>query len=1667
MMERKMRFVVRSIFLIALLAISSGSFAATPIAVIKRETPVNFQRDILPILQKNCLACHSSSEANGELNLENPAAILKGGDSGPAVIPRNSKDSFLLQVASHAEEPIMPPEDNDVAAAALTSEQLGLIKLWIDQGATGSATAVGISPTNWRPLPPGSHPIYAVAVTEDGQFAACSRANQIFIYHVATGQIITRLTDPQLQQMSDDKLPGVAHLDSVQSLAFNRAGDMLASGGFRTVKLWRYPRDVQRLKLAVGQPVSAVAVSPDRTLAATGAADNSIKIWDITSGELQADIAGHVAAVTALEFTHDGAKLVSASSDKTVRVWNVADGEPIGRIDSPQPVQALTLVQAPPVAASANPGDEPTDEENSEAKTIQRVATGGGDKLIRLWKLPESLPAVNGEAPAGTKILATSRDGNYLVMAAADGTVRVERTATGKLVKTWKAHEAEIFAVAFAPIPETPAESAAAADASENTQILPPLVLATSAADKTIRLWNFETGELVNELRGSMTPVTSLAFQPNGKRLAAGTEDGKTTIWNLEAPQPTQLAAAVTPAEQLGVLSVDGKLLATAGQENGRSVIRVREMATGKVLHTLLGHEAAITALAFSADGTKIVSGSADKTARVWNLADEKFPEVARFAGHTTSVGAVALNAAATQVLSGSATGEAKLWNVADASETMNFAGHTAAIVGAAITSAGQPITASADKTIRVWNAADGKQVRAITAAQPITGMAMSRDSAQLAVAVTGGVIMSYQVANGAALKEFTAHQADVESLSYSADNARLVSAGADKLAIAWRVADGRLLEILPSDKELSFAICGPTADTMVVGDAAGTVRVDNWSFALSLEGIAAKVTALAYHSGGQALYMASADGTVRGFNPTNGQAVFTANHGAAVHDLTLSPDDQRLASAGEDNVIKLWNTANGAAIAPTQLTGFAGPVHRVVFSKDGKRIVGGAVAATADGPGEIFSFNAADGALEESFSGHAGAIQSIVAVGTNSDPQILAASGEGSVQQWQLTSLNKFGGHTQPITALASFPAAPMQIVSGAADNTVRHWNLENGQQLRSLNQGSPITAVAVRGDGQRIAGAGANNSIRLWNVANNQQLAEMKGDLRAKTLVAKLTQRKSATEQQVTQANTALKTAQDDLPKKQEAAKTAAEAVAAAAKDVEAKAAVLTTAETTKAAAEKLAIEMAAAAQKAVSARQTAEQTALELAARAKLLADKAAQAKTAAAADPNNPALAQAVTAASQTAGAADAEAKAAESTKATATQAATAATKAADDAVTKALATNKPYTDALAALTAAQTAHRQAAAADEIAKRDAQRATELVPSIEADVAKLETRLQQLTADLEAATKATAEAEKPIRAIAFSPDNLTLATGGDFGAVHTWDANTGAAVASYVGHTGPVQSLAFTDNGGIVSGSADAQSIVWDLNPSWKLEQTIGGIDDPATFAYRVRALAFNEDGTQLATGSGVPSRGGEVKIWNVEDGGLATAIPEAHTDSVLDVEFSRDGEYLASASADKFIRVFEVATGKQIHKLEGHTNYALGVTWRADGKRIATCSADNTIMIWNAENGDRIRTIQGFQKQVFAVQFVGQTNTVAMCAGNRIVRMYNTDNGGLIRTFAGTGSDYVYSLAITPNSQILLAGGHDSVLRVWNGTANNSQPLKQIEPPKDTPPPEEITSAGANN
>lgn len=304
----------------------------------------------------------------------------------------------------------------------------------------------------------------------------------------------------------------------------------------------------------------------------------------------------------------------------------------------------------------------------------------------------------------------------------------------------------------------------------------------------------------------------------------------------------------------------------------------------------------------------------------------------------------------------------------------------------------------------------------------------------------------------------------------------------------------------------------------------------------------------------------------------------------------------------------------------------------------------------------------------------------------------------------------------------------------------------------------------------------------------------------------------------------------------------------------------------------------------------------------------------------------------------------------------------------------------------------------------------------------------------AALEAAKKGAAEATRPLQRLAFSPDGRLLVGQDATGLCYSWSASNGAPVGVFGGKQPVAEKpvFAFAADSTLWTGST-GQETAWNVSGKWSLERQIGASVGKSPFADRVYALAFSPDGKMLATGGGEPSREGEIRLWNAENGAAIREILTAHTDTVFALEFSPDGKTLASGGADKMARLLNPADGKLIRTLEGHTGHVLSLNWSADGRQVASSGADNVVKVWDASTGLRKRNVEGYDKEVTGVRFVGFSGNVVTSSGDNKVRLMGAD-GKEVRAFAEV-SDFVQALSLRRDGTQVVAGGQDGTLRVW--------------------------------
>ncbi len=357
--------------------------------------------------------------------------------------------------------------------------------------------------------------------------------------------------------------------------------------------------------------------------------------------------------------------------------------------------------------------------------------------------------------------------------------------------------------------------------------------------------------------------------------------------------------------------------------------------------------------------------------------------------------------------------------------------------------------------------------------------------------------------------------------------------------------------------------------------------------------------------------------------------------------------------------------------------------------------------------------------------------------------------------------------------------------------------------------------------------------------------------------------------------------------------------------------------------------------------------------------------------------------------------------------------------------------------------AETAVTVAGTVIERAKAIAERTAKELADAQNAVAAREELLKQQEAAKETAVTA-AKAESPtIRSLAFTADSRRLAVGCEAGVIHFFDAEAGSWSESQANHQGSVRAICSTSDGKLVTGSADRRALVWNASSQWRLERVIGGANQPEVLVDRVLTLDFSRDGQWLATDGGVPSRSGELKIWNVADGRLIREINEAHSETVFAVRFSPDSKQLASAAGDRLIKIFDAQSGETIRRLAGHTGHVLGLSWKADGRMLISGGSDNVLKLWDVEKGLSLRTMKGttyqisaYKRDITAVAFIGDSEQILAASGDGTVHLHRTTSDNDILTFAGS-KGYQHSVAATPDGRSVIAAGSDGTLRVWSG------------------------------
>ncbi len=837
----------------ALLAFTTVvSAAPIPVAIPQRTEPVEFARDVYPMLKKNCLACHNTTKAKANLNLESPQNMLTGGDGGPAIVPGKSAESLLFQASAHLDDDTaMPPTGNKVDAVALTSEQLGVLKLWIDEGAKGEAFADAKGPLPWR-ASTAPAPLNALAFSPDARLVAAARGNRVELCDMAAGRVLARLADPALDKAADR--------DAVMSVAFG-GDDLLATGGFRTVRLWRrMPRVLARDFGALGESATAVAISADGQWAAAGDTKGAVWLWEIAAEKFEPGaLKDHAAAVSALAFSPDGTALLSTAEDKSVRVWSLADRTVVFKMDAPAPVRSIVFLKSGEVATGCADGivrvwpwtqDAPAEApkplrefklQDAPLSAMALASDGtlwwcGADSALHGLNAADGKEArkIAREHPAARRVIAAERDVQTAQMLAgarkaqftaaterakkeAD-TARVAGPALEKARSEFQRKKEDTKAAAETsqskPDDKAAQDAAkaanAAADKAEaalraakvNAELGSRMAGESAAANAAAEIASVIAEAALVEAQAALEAAKKLVAEPlPAANQLSLSPDATTALIGGESHIALENGALLEPPDRAGIAAYfpDGALLCIGADKHVRRTSARRVWALERTIGNpddpaMLADR--VTALAFSPDGKLLATGggtpSREGELKLWRVADGTLARAIP-KPHADTINSVAFSPDGESLATAAGDRFARVWRVSDGERVANLEGHTGHVLGVAWRADGLALaTAGADRSVRVWDFAQRKQ----TANTADYGAEVS------AVSFVGGSDALLTASGDASLR--LAGKPLPDSAGYlftaAADPAgRWVSAGGqDGIVRVWSVAERKLARTFP-----------------------------------------------------------------------------------------------------------------------------------------------------------------------------------------------------------------------------------------------------------------------------------------------------------------------------------------------------------------------------------------------------------------------------------------------------------------------------------------------------------------------------------------------------------------------------------------------------------------------------------------------------------------------------------------------------------------------------------------------------------------------------------------------------------------------------------------------------------------------------------------------------
>jgi WD40 repeat protein len=420
---------------------------------------------------------------------------------------------------------------------------------------------------------------------------------------------------------------------------------------------------------------------------------------------------------------------------------------------------------------------------------------------------------------------------------------------------------------------------------------------------------------------------------------------------------------------------------------------------------------------------------------------------------HLWEVQACAFSPDGKRFISACKDGTLKLWDAATGKEIRTFIGHRSAVWDCAFSPDGNRlVSASVDNTLKLWEVVSGKEIRTLTNhKRPVLSCTFSPQGTHILSTSEDKTIKLWDAETGKEIRTLSGHKNFVRSGAFSPQGKHIISASDDQTLKLWDVGSGKEIRTLSGHSDL--------------------------------------VEGCAFSPQGKHIISASDDKTLKLWDAQNGEEIRTlTGHQGRVLNCEFCPGGTRIISASEDNNLKLWDSETGKGIYT--MSGHKGPVRGCSFSPQGDQILSVSDDRT------LKLWDTASGKEIHILAGHSDYVRSCAF--SPNGTQILSASDDNTLKLWDAVNgkeIHTLAGHKNLITDCAFSPDGAY-IVSGSYDTTLKMWDVSSGKEIRTLaGHNNYISRCVFSPDGTSILSASHDLTLKLWHASSGKEIHTLKG--------------------------------------------------------------------------------------------------------------------------------------------------------------------------------------------------------------------------------------------------------------------------------------------------------------------------------------------------------------------------------------------------------------------------------------------------------------------------------------------------------------------------------------------------------------------------------------------